>query len=532
MTQPDLQTHEAKVRLFYDPLSIYWALGDLLHNYADGYAETTASIEGEQWDVRLNYSDSGIAPRPSDDIARDTVYEYDLTGQGDGERKLSINFSPRWDDLEQPDGTAIETPWQFLDLEGVDAFAQGSNVHVDGYPGLIARFIAEIAAEVGYDWNQPLDPFGGQITELERYLRLHREMNKKLVGETGLFQRLMMCLAEQPGSQAELAIDNEEVVGKYRALQLYSEDVAAVFPRHTAAWGRQIKSYHPQHAEAHDKNDPLYHPKVGALFRNSLSRGTVDWNDRDELIRELDENVLNSLAWSDVPTDVGGSGGGTTIFIPDDHFGAQARHGHLTIYPDPTPDLEAKQDSILMWAIGQITQTESDHDVAKALATDGGMHREQLADSTGWSMSTLYRVLERLDGAIESQQGHFRFASRELKRDFETLLERVENATQTYTDTAERLLDVEIRSNSNSSFERFLAKYGAEFVESGVGDRPVIRIGTVLTTLKSVDAPHLQDVLDELKRAWANDHRDVDYIRGAILQADMAAQDAYRGVID
>jgi len=494
-------------------------------------ADYSLEIDGEEWQVRLNYSDSGIVPRPSDDVGRETVYEYDLTAHGDGQRKLSVNFSPRWDGLAQPDGTPIDTPWQFLDREGIDGFAQGSNIHLDDYPSLVARFVAETAESVGYNWNRSLEPFDGQVSEVERYLRLQREMNKKLVGETGFFQQLMMHLAEQPGSQAELAIDNEQIVGKYRALQLYSEDVAAVFPQHHAGWGRQIKSYHPQHVEAHEPDDPLFHPKVGALFRTSMSSETVDWEQRGELLRELDESVLNSLAWSDVPTDVGGDGGATTIFIPDDHFDARARNGHLTIYPDPTPEIEAQQESILMWAIGQITDTDSDQDVVQALATDGGMNREDLADKTGWSMSTLYRVLDRLQGAIESRNGHFRFASRQLARDVSAIVDRIENSKSLATEQAERLLDVEIRSQSNSSFERFLAKYGAEFIDRADGDRFVIRIGTVLTTLKSIDAPNLQDVLAELKRAWKNDLRDINHLRGAIVRADLATQDDYQTIL-
>jgi hypothetical protein len=533
MTQPELQTHEAKVRLFYEPLSIYWALSDLLHNYADGYAETTAMIDGEQWDIRINFSDSGIAPRPSDDITRETVREFDLTGLGRGERKLSVNFSPRWDGLETPDGDPVDTPWQFMDRQGVDAFTQGSNILLDAYPGLVARFVAEIGDEIDHNWNQPFNPFGGQIVEVERYLRLHREMNKKLVGKTGVFQRLMMCLAEQPGTQAELSIDNEDVVGKYRAIQLYSEDVAEVFQRHTAAWGRQIKSYLPRHPEAHDEEDPLYHPKVAALFRNSLSPGSVDWEQRDELLSELDESVLNVLSWSDVPTDVGGGTGvGTTVFVADDHFESKARFNPLTIYPDPTPELEAKQESILMWALQQVNETKSDRDIVEALADGGGrMHREDLADATGWSMSTLYRALQRLEGAIESRNGHFRFSSRQLYEEIDAIVSRLEEHWTTAKSQAERLLDVEIRSKSNSSFERFLAKYGAEFIDQAEGGRPVIRIGTVLSMLKSTDAPRVEAVLDELKRAWRNDRRNIDDIRGAVIEADLVTRDGYQAIL-
>jgi hypothetical protein len=284
--------------------------------------------------------------------------------------------------------------------------------------------------------------------------------------------------------------------------------------------------------EAHEPDDPLHHPKVGAMFKKANSDRSVQWDDRDELLRELDETVLNVLAWSDIPTDVGaGTGGGTTLFIADDHFDAHARDSQATIYPDPMPELEAKQESILVWALGQIAPETSDHDVVEAVAADGGMHREQLAEKTGWSMSTLYRVIDRLDGAIESRNGHFRFASRELKRDFEALLRRVGDFKHHITSRAERLLNAEIRSKSNSSFERFLAKYGAEFVDRGQVQAPVIRIGTVLRKLKSPDLPHIQDVIDELMSAWRNDQRDPDYIRGATLEADLLSEDGYRAIV-
>lgn len=80
-------------------------------------------------DIRLNHSESGIAPRPSDDISRDTVYEYDMSAQGRGERKIDVNWSPRWDGLEIPDSDHINTPWDHHDPEGIEAEVQGFEKH-------------------------------------------------------------------------------------------------------------------------------------------------------------------------------------------------------------------------------------------------------------------------------------------------------------------------------------------------------------------------------------------------------------------
>lgn len=95
---------------------------------------------------------------------------------------------------------------------------------------------------------------------------------------------------------------------------------------------------------------------------------------------------------------------------------------------------------------------------------------------------------------------------------------------------AEQLLDVEIRSKSNSAFERWLAKYGAEFTDPGEdGDGPpVIRIDTVLTRLKSVDYPQLRQVLREMVVAWRDDRRDYDLIRQATVEVDLYGESDYR----
>jgi hypothetical protein len=96
--------------LDYEGLAIYWGFADLLFYNSEGIIETDATIDGEQWHIRFNYEDSCIAPGPSDDISRETVYEFRLHGDGYGQRKIDVNWAPRWDGLETPDGDQISTP--------------------------------------------------------------------------------------------------------------------------------------------------------------------------------------------------------------------------------------------------------------------------------------------------------------------------------------------------------------------------------------------------------------------------------------
>jgi transposase len=345
----------------------------------------------------------------------------------------------------------------------------------------------------------------------------------------------MKALAEEQGTQAEYHIDNEGRVGHIHTVHLYPEDISVIYPQHRSAWGRQLQSYLPREEHVFDPQDSLYHPKVGALYKKANSTETVAREDRDELLAELDETVLNALSWPDIPIDMGsGDGGGPigeAIFISDDHFEPETRLERAIIYPDPTPELQAEQGDIIMWAIDQIPDTESDRDITEALATDGGMDRDRLAEKTGWSMSTLYRAIDRLDGAIESRNGHFRFASRELRREFQALLEHMEDTAPTVKRQTERWLDVEIRSKSNSAFERFLAKYGGESKQYDDQDQPVIRIGTVLSTFKSTDAPMLEAVVAQLKSAWRNDGRDLDSISNARVEADLDNGERFTSVL-
>jgi hypothetical protein len=52
----------------------------------EGYLEITSEVDGEPWLFEVSYSKSGFAPRLSDGINAERLYEWDILGRGRDER--------------------------------------------------------------------------------------------------------------------------------------------------------------------------------------------------------------------------------------------------------------------------------------------------------------------------------------------------------------------------------------------------------------------------------------------------------------
>ncbi|GGK64507.1 winged helix-turn-helix domain-containing protein [Haloarcula sebkhae] len=527
MSQVAPHIHEADAWLYYGPvesgnsdasdydgLDPYWALADLLINECDGYTEVSEIvIDGEVCDLRLNYSTSGIAPRPRDPVDSDTLYEFDIHVDGEGERKCNFNVSPRFPGMRKPDGEKLTFPFHHSAAdEGVSVHAQPSNIDLDELPGLLARAIFELADDAGVGlYHGYFDaPFDGHLTAVERYLRLTRSMNEKLIGTGSVFDRLTMLLSDADGTVGEYKWDNEEERGHHHALRHGSVSAQELVPQHRL--GGQIKSYLPENPENFSPDDPLYHPKLGVKFTaGRTATGSVAWADRHDVIRELDERLLSLLSWAGVPVDAGG-----TTFVADDHFEAAPAESSVPIHGDPLPRLEAQQEHLLMTVLRDMAP--SDRQLTETLATDGGMHAQELADATDTSVSTVYRMLQRLEGVITSDNGHVRFVSEKLRQEVRGLVESVEHAIDSAADRAAHLVDIDVRQSASSAFDRWLAKYGAEFdAPEYEGQRPVVRIDTVLSEYKSTNQPLVGEVIGEMVRAWKKDGRDPATVLDAIV---------------
>lgn len=530
MTHVDPQIHEADAWLYYGPvesrnsdatdydgLDPYWALADLIINECDGYHEVSGvNIDGERCDLRLNYSPSGIAPRPTDPVDSDRLYEFDIHVDAAGERKCHFNVSPRFAAMRDPDGDKLTFPFHHSAAEsGVSIHAQSSNIDLDYLPDLLSRAIFELASSVGIGlYHGYFDaPFDGHVTAVERYVRITRSMNEKLIGTGGVLNRLTMLLSDREGAVGEYHWDNEEERGHHHALRHGSVGAKELVSQHRL--GGQIKSYLPQNPDNFDPQEPLYNPKFGVKFsKGRTSTGPVAWADRHDVMQELDERLLSLLSWADVPTEAGG-----TTFVADDHFDAAPAESSVPIHEDPLPRLEAQQEHLLVSVLRDMTP--SDKELTETLVTDGGMPAGQLADKTDMSISTVYRMLQRLEGVVTSDNGHVRFVSEKLRQEVRGLVESVEHAIDSAADRAARLVDMDVRQSASSAFDRWLSKYGAQFDTDHNGQRPVVRIDTVLSEFRSTNKPLVSEVIPDMIRSWKKDGRDPETLLDANVEVNI-----------
>jgi len=515
--------HEVDAFLWFadNGLSPYWAVGNLLINEFDGHGETTVEIGDDDWHISLAYSKSGIAPRQSDPVESEVLYDYELHLEGPHESKAHYQIRARFDDMRGPDGDQRSIPWR--GGEGIDIHTQSSNIPIDALPRLLRRGLDEIAAGAGTSLNpsyfRRVLP-DSSISTCELYVRLRRSYAKKLVRTDGVMYRLMHLLANKEGTQWTYSADNEDIVGKRHAMDLDPTSAAEIGPDHTS--GIRLKCYHPKHVRSEESDDdPLSSPKFCVAFHRSIDGEARDWRDREDLQRELEETLINVLRWADIPAEPD-----PTCFVEDDHFKVTASDREIADLADPTPALEAEQESMLLSVLGELTPTA--REATKALATDGGMHYQELADETGASVSTIYRVLDQLGDAVESDHGHLKFTSEKIRQEIVGLVDRLDEIVGSTAERVAQLANIDLRSRAGSALEKWMARYGVEFVNDGDGEATV-RIDTVLSNIKSTSNPTREEVLEEGIEAWTNSGRDPqDFLRLDFVVAEMEGH-GYRG---
>jgi hypothetical protein len=527
--------HECKLHWWFTEhgLSPYWALAMLMHAFPDGWHEFDLELGDGVWHVRFTYNaDTGIAPRPQDDIDGETAYEFKIHLDGPGEKKADFNFSPRWDDQRKPDGEPMSRPW--CGGEGLDVHVQGSNLTFDEYHYLLQTTAAALAAEAGVDWNPRYfnQPRGdSNITTLERYYRLKREYATKLTRSTGAFYGLMHLLAGEEGTEWVYSGDNSQIVGHRHAFDLSPGAAAELAPAHSL--GKRLKCYHPKYArQSESSDDPLSSPKFGVAFHSSLndsdgfgddyrSHGTaVEWRDRDQLVRELDETLVNVCDWAGIPvTD-------QTVFVDDDHFeaGADAERDAAR-FDDPTPQLEADQENAVTRVLQEVSPSADA--IMRRLATDGGhpdsegVHYTTLADDTGYSVSQVYRALEEIDDVIETDNGLVRFYSQKIREEITAVVQRVEDLVGEGIEAVARLAGAGQRAVEDSALQRWMDRFGVEFDL----DDETIRIDTLLSEIKSGPGAEVSHVLQRGLDAWTAAGRDPL----AFVECEFAAEFVDRG---
>ena len=482
----------------------------------EGYLELDVEIDGEPWHVKVSYSKSGFAPRLSDGINAERLYEWDIVGRGRGERKASFNISPRFPDMRHwESGDPIQLPWenQVGDVDGVDVEFHTSNIEPERGLELLPEFYGAIFDQAGeqihssYFREQPHS--ASRIWAYERYVRILRQWAEKL-SSAGVLQKVAHYLSDLEGVKAELHIDNEEVINHQNRLFLNPTSASKLLPGHT--YGRKLEIYQLKDPDAVSKDHPSYHPKVEVLVNKSMNDGEAwAWDDRHDVTEQIEETLLNALHWEDIPLNPDGNG----VYVADDHFDAVARDEPVELYEDPTPRLEAKSDHLLLTTLRDMGETP--REVTETVATDGGSTINDLVDQLGKHPATIYRAIEDLDDILELDQGKISFRARKYRDELRALVESAEYAIGSYADRMQHLMGLADHVAESSPFQKWLAENGADLEFDDSGNPKRMRIDTILSRLKADNFEHVATIAAEALEKWSKSGNDPTVLRGAQL---------------
>ncbi|AHG00332.1 hypothetical protein HALLA_17535 [Halostagnicola larsenii XH-48] len=482
----------------------------------EGNLELDIEIDGEPWHLEVRYSKSGFAPRLSDGINVERLYEWDLVGRGRGERKASFNISPRFPNMRHWEtGDPVNLPWenQVGEVDGVDVEFHTSNIEPERGLELLPAFYAAVFEHAGerihssYFREQPHS--ASRMWAYERYVRIRREWAEKL-SSAGVLQKVAHYLSDLEGVKAELHIDNEEVINHQNRLFLDPTSASKLLPGHT--FGRKFEIYQLKNPDAVSKDHPSYHPKVEVLVNKSNNDGEAwAWADRHKVTEQIEETLLNALHWEDIPLGPDGNG----VYIADDHFDAVARDDLVELYEDPTPRLEAKSDHLLLTTLRDMGETPQA--VTETVATDGGSTIDDLVDQLGKHPATIYRAIEDLDDILELDQGDVSFRARKYRDELRALVESAEYAIGSYADRMQHLMGLADHVAESSPFQQWLAENGAELDFDDGGNPKRMRIDTVLSQLRADSFENVTTIAAEALEKWSKSGNDPTILRGAEL---------------
>jgi len=515
----------------------YWALSSLFFSFDEGSKSFDIEIprwrgEGSQtWNVNFSYHQSGMEPRPSDDV--ETLCEYDITAHAEQERKLPIQVKPRlgWDDCPErrPDSVPNDLG------EAVNVHINNSvNIELDQIQYLVPLVLRGIAQGLGRSWDDSyfcgdLHPYS-TITQHERYVRPAKDSAGKITRSDGVFKSLFELLADEEGSKVVYSADNREIVGWNHQLRLTKSAVRKAFDpgdnstTHNGeqatdqerenddidddpgAIGTQLKLYEPEHPGGREEGDPLAHPKLGALFKKGLNADeAVPWRRRYELIESLESYVLNVASWAGIAVSPG------PWWVSDWHFSGDRyadERRQVALIDDPTPEIEQRQEATVVSLFREIDADSAAEEIVEELArTDGGTTVDEVASETAWSRSAIYRHLNKLDQILELDNGTIEFVSGKLRNEIREVLDVLNRSVDAATAALARVADMDPRDldRKGKAWQKWVNRYAAEIEDAADGEQ--LRIRTVLSLLKSRPQENAAEVVHWGRIAWRKSGR-------------------------
>ncbi len=145
-----------------------------------------------------------------------------------------------------------------------------------------------------------------------------------------------------------------------------------------------------------------------------------------------------------------------TTYVEDDHFTPVESDQEVARFEDPTPEIEARQDALLVTTLRELSGSASE--VVESLATDGGQHYTELAENTETSASTIYRALRQLDALARNDDGNVDLASEKLRQEIVGIVERTDDHLRSAADRACKLVNLETRQAADSALQQWMKR--------------------------------------------------------------------------
>lgn len=489
-----------------------------------GSKRYSIDFRGLQVSGNLYYQESGIAELNHPDADElGTVIEprisWEVIDENDevGERSGNFHIAPRTPDMRTEEGKRISTP---DDLVGVNVRAQGSNLE----PGLYVSLFRAIVSELGISarYFEELHEYTN-IQDLARYVRVDRDESGPVHAVNGILARIGNLLANDREGYRKHVADDSETPGFYHSATIGSKRAEELVEGHRFA--KEVKHYLPRKPDAFDPDHPLYHPKIEVSFQASRNAdASVSWSDLEALDRELDELLLNVLSWVGFPIE-GDRDRGTGEpaidgpYIPDQYFVVDVDDRPRTLTQDPTPTLQNRQESVVIKHLRD-GLADSELSIVEQLVADGGQHAPQdLADESGFHLSTIYRAMNRIPELIDHEYGDVALKSPYIAEQLVEAVDRANDALATAVETGAQALAFAADEIESSSLVKWLRVHSVDVSTDESGEL-TFRVGD--RDLGSKD--ELRAALRKGLLRWRNAGRDSNRFKRATVIASIGGQ--------
>ena len=526
--------HEGDLHLVFAEYGLgpYFAM-DRIRKDHDGWQDEgkptrTIQFDGDRWALCYDYdTDNPIDPREHKDYhlqtvpefrfyfaAKDGLYDSERADQSNRVRGGTITIRPRWPGMTANGKRVRGVP----NLGGpyIDVQIQASNIRHELYHQLALEVITAFDVNPAYlRTPHQMSNWG----DAALYARLFRSLSGPIYAADGPIARTHQLLEGDREGFRQHKEDHRKLPGYYVSTQISDQRAHDLIKGHTL--GKEIKHYYPLYPENREPEDPLYHPKLEVSYQTSITEETVYWTDTEDMVRELEETLLNMLDWAEMSLR------GGDPFVPDEYFSAaDGRRRSRKLVDCPLPKIQDAQEAAVMSLWGSTTQ--SDKDVIGLLLSDGGqISPADAAEKTGYSYRTVREVLKRCESVIRHTYGKIEIESKHQR---DLLLNRVRAAEEGFRETIEDAVLTAAETatgRSRSKWSKVRRQYNIT-VDSDPNDcRKLVKVG-----YQPEDDYEARKVVRTIRAAYLATHNDRGGSHGvhAVLRLVDGTQKRYKSL--